>query len=64
VHTAEHEGFIYLTVPHQGLYRRIMLAFVAAKRRFTVHLRPEDVAEVLEPVVDAETYQLTRIGEQ
>jgi Protein of unknown function (DUF2397) len=35
--------FTYLTVGKSGLYRQVMLAFVAAKRRFTVHLRPEDV---------------------
>ena len=37
--------FTYLTVGRAGLYRQVMLTFVAAKRRFTVHLRPEDVRE-------------------
>ena len=44
--------FTYLTVGKSELYRQVMLAFVAAKRRFTVHLRPEDVHEALGPVVD------------
>jgi len=46
--------FTYLTVGKTGLYRRVMLAFVAAKRRFTVHLRPEDVREALGSGVDLE----------
>jgi uncharacterized protein (TIGR02677 family) len=44
--------FTYLTVGKAGLYRQVMLAFVAAKRRFTVHLRPEDVREALGLHVD------------
>ena len=35
--------FAHLAAPNAGLYRRVMLAFVAAKRRFVVHLRAEDV---------------------
>jgi uncharacterized protein (TIGR02677 family) len=35
--------FAYLTTQNAALYRRVMLAFVAAKRRFVVHLRSEDV---------------------
>ena len=35
--------FAYLGTQNAGLYRRVMLAFVAAKRRFVVHLRSEDV---------------------
>ena len=35
--------FAYLATQNAELYRRVMLAFVAAKRRFVVHLRPEDV---------------------
>jgi uncharacterized protein (TIGR02677 family) len=35
--------FAYLASPNAGLYRRVMLAFVAAKRRFIVHLRNDDV---------------------
>lgn len=35
--------FAYLAAPNASLYRQVMLAFVAAKRRFIVHLRSEDV---------------------
>ncbi|MGH2920202.1 MAG: TIGR02677 family protein [Solirubrobacteraceae bacterium] len=35
--------FTYLATQNAGLYREVMLAFVAAKRRFVVHLRAEDV---------------------
>jgi uncharacterized protein (TIGR02677 family) len=35
--------FAYLASQNAGLYRRVMLAFMAAKRRFVVHLRSEDV---------------------
>jgi uncharacterized protein (TIGR02677 family) len=44
--------FSYLTAPNAGLYRQVMLAFVEAKRRFTVHLRPEDVHDSLDRQVD------------
>ncbi|HEY8720672.1 TIGR02677 family protein [Pengzhenrongella sp.] len=40
--------FAYATVPNAVLYRRVMQAFVRAKERFTVHLRPEDVRSALE----------------
>jgi uncharacterized protein (TIGR02677 family) len=36
--------FSHLDAPNAELYRGVMGAFVAAKRRFLVHLRPEDVA--------------------
>ena len=39
--------FAHLTVPNAELYRRVMGVFVQAKRRFAVHLRPEDVEEAL-----------------
>lgn len=39
--------FAYLTAPNAALYRQVMLAFVAAKRRFVVHLRTEDVVGAL-----------------
>jgi Protein of unknown function (DUF2397) len=39
--------FSHLDAPNAGLYRGVMGAFVAAKRRFLVHLRPEDVVESL-----------------
>ena len=35
--------FAYLATPNAEIYRRVMLAFVTAKRRFVVHLRSEDV---------------------
>jgi len=39
--------FAYLTAPNAALYRQVMLAFVAAKRRFVVHLRSADVVQAL-----------------
>ena len=50
-----HGVFTYLTVDRAELYRRVMLAFVAAKRRFTVHLRPEDVHDALGGTPDVDT---------
>ncbi|MBK5249513.1 MAG: TIGR02677 family protein [Actinomycetales bacterium] len=40
--------FSYATAPNAELYRRVMHAFVRAKERFTVHLRPEDVGSALQ----------------
>ncbi|MGW0390919.1 TIGR02677 family protein [Streptomyces sp. NPDC003042] len=39
--------FAHLTVQNTALYRQVMRAFLAAKERFAVHLRPEDVYAVL-----------------
>jgi uncharacterized protein (TIGR02677 family) len=39
--------FSYLTAPNVELYRLVMGVFLQAKRRFAVHMRPEDVHEVL-----------------
>jgi uncharacterized protein (TIGR02677 family) len=39
----DYRPFEHLTTPRADVYRRIMGAFVAAKCRFTIHLRPEDV---------------------
>jgi uncharacterized protein (TIGR02677 family) len=39
--------FAHLATPNVALYRRVMAEFVAAKRRFVVHLRGEDLKEVL-----------------
>ena len=39
--------FAHLDAPNADLYRAVMGVFVAAKRRFLVHLRPEDVLEAL-----------------
>jgi uncharacterized protein (TIGR02677 family) len=44
---ARFRPFSYLTAQNAGVYRQVMLAFVAAKRRFVVHLRTEDIAEAL-----------------
>ncbi len=44
---AKFRPFAHLATPHAALYLRVMLAFVAAKRRFVVHLRSEDVQEEL-----------------
>lgn len=41
--------FTHLTVPNAAFYRQVMAAFLAAKERFAVHLRPEDVYDVLPP---------------
>lgn len=35
--------FAHLSAPHVLLYRSVMRAFLTAKERFAVHLRPEDV---------------------
>ncbi|MGH3979210.1 MAG: TIGR02677 family protein [Pseudonocardiaceae bacterium] len=48
--------FTHLTTPNVHVYRSIMGAFVAAKQRFVVHLRPEDVHEALR---DAELHEIT-----
>lgn len=44
---AGYAPFAHLTVPNSALYRRVMRAFLAAKERFAVHLRPEDVHAAL-----------------
>ncbi len=55
--------FGHLTAPNAALYRRIMGVFVDAKRRFAVHLRPEDVRDALvadggEPIDTADLVEL------
>ena len=40
--------FAHVHAPKAALYRRIMRAFVDAKRRFLVHLRPEDIAQAIQ----------------
>src|SRR3954451_6903359 len=42
-HRGRFKPFAYLATQNAALYRRVMLAFVAAQRRFVVHLRSEDV---------------------
>ncbi|SRR6266545_1018195 len=44
--------FAYLTAPNAATYRGVMQAFVQAKRRFVVHMRPEDILETLRFEVD------------
>ena len=44
---ARFRPFAYLTTQNAELYRRVMLTFVAAKRRFVVHLRNDDVLDEL-----------------
>ncbi|GAA0428212.1 hypothetical protein Acor_66770 [Acrocarpospora corrugata] len=39
--------FAHLSAPNSALYRDILRVFARAKERFTVHLRPEDVAAEL-----------------
>jgi uncharacterized protein (TIGR02677 family) len=41
--TNEPQPFAHLNVQNAELYRAALLVFVRAKRRFVVHLRPEDV---------------------
>ncbi|MFD4256214.1 TIGR02677 family protein [Streptomyces sp. NPDC058534] len=41
--------FAHLTAPNAVLYRQVMRVFLAAKERFAVHLRPEDVHAALPP---------------
>ncbi|MFJ7291400.1 TIGR02677 family protein [Streptomyces collinus] len=45
---ADYTPFAHLTAPNAPLYRQVMRAFLAAKERFAVHLRPEDVYAALE----------------
>jgi uncharacterized protein (TIGR02677 family) len=47
VSAPDYQPFAHLTVPNSALYRRVMDTFLQSKRRFTVHLRPEDVHETL-----------------
>ncbi|MQA61605.1 MAG: TIGR02677 family protein [Actinophytocola sp.] len=56
--------FSYLTAPNALLYRHVMGTFVQAKRRFTVHMRPEDVHGALRETrfdLDAITDALSRL---
>ncbi|MEU2600477.1 TIGR02677 family protein [Streptomyces hirsutus] len=45
---ADYAPFAHLTVPNAPLYRQVMRAFLTAKERFAVHLRPEDVYAALD----------------
>ncbi|MFJ3309293.1 TIGR02677 family protein [Streptomyces sp. NPDC086549] len=44
----DYSPFAHLTTPNSALYRQVMGAFLAAKERFAVHLRPEDVFAALD----------------
>ncbi|MCL2540977.1 MAG: TIGR02677 family protein [Nocardioidaceae bacterium] len=44
---AAYGPFAYLSAPNAPIYRRVMRALMAEKERFTVHVRPEQVTEVL-----------------
>lgn len=55
--------FAYLTVPNGELYRQVVATFVAAKRRFAVHLRPEDVHEALATVAGGGAAELPAVTE-
>ncbi|MEU9368990.1 TIGR02677 family protein [Streptomyces avermitilis] len=46
--SSDYTPFAHLTAPNAPLYRQVMGAFLAAKERFAVHLRPEDVHAVLD----------------
>lgn len=43
----EPQPFAYLSAPNAGLYAAVLAVFGQARERFTVHLRPEDVAAEL-----------------
>lgn len=51
---SEPRPFSHLDTPLAALYRQIMRVFVANKRRFVVHLRPEDVIDALRAEVPYE----------
>ncbi|KUN89196.1 TIGR02677 family protein [Streptomyces griseoruber] len=44
----DYTPFTHLTVPNAPLYRQVTRAFLVAKERFAVHLRPEDVHAALD----------------
>ncbi len=57
----DYQPFAHLTTPNADLYRAVMGAFVRAKRRFVVHLRPEDVHEELDADLTAVSDALGRL---
>src|SRR5258708_1953621 len=46
-------AFIYVAVEHASLYRAVMRCFVEARERFTLHLRPAEVATALGSIAQA-----------
>jgi uncharacterized protein (TIGR02677 family) len=55
--------FAHLTAPNAEPYRRVMAAVRQAKRRFTVHLRPEDVHEAIGGDLPAIAEALARLDD-
>ncbi|MDX3387202.1 DUF2397 family protein [Streptomyces niveiscabiei] len=65
-HLERGTGLAHLTAPDAALHRRVMRVFHAAKKRFAVHLRPEDVHAALEPEhrpADQDTSRATAVGD-
>lgn len=60
--TTEPKPFAHLHQQNAALYRRIMGTFVQAKRRFIVHLRPEDVRDALTAAVGSAP-ELSALGD-
>ncbi|MFE5215135.1 MULTISPECIES: TIGR02677 family protein [unclassified Streptomyces] len=46
--SVDYTPFAHLAAPNAPFYRQVMRAFLAAKERFAVHLRPEDVYAALD----------------
>lgn len=59
----EFGAFAHVTAPGAAHYRRVMGAFVQAKRRFVVHLRPEDVHDEVGGELSAITPALEQLRE-
>ena len=55
--------FAHLDVPLAVVYRRVMAVFMAAKQRYVVHLRPEDVAEALRQDGHGQQLSPEQVGE-
>jgi uncharacterized protein (TIGR02677 family) len=55
--------FAHLDVPLAAVYRRVMAVFMAAKQRYVVHLRPEDVAEALRRDGHGQQLSAEQVGE-
>ncbi len=47
-------AFVYVTVEHAPIYRAVMRCFVEARERFTLHLRPPDIAAALGSIASAD----------
>ncbi|MBL7550512.1 DUF2397 family protein, partial [Frankia sp. AgB1.9] len=53
--SSEPAPFAHLSAPNATLYRDVLTAFVRARDRFIVHLRPEDVSADVQGAVSAES---------